>query len=142
MAGDLKMKYSFQFSLGAVGYSFIEILVRGYTHWSMAVLGGLCLMLLCGISRRFCSWNIGAQALLGAAVITAVELCAGILLNHILGWNVWDYYAYPFNLWGQICPLFSFFWFLLCVPVFFALRQVQKRLSPAVSDKHKTSAPS
>ena len=122
------MKYSFQFCIGAAGYSFIEILVRGYTHWSMTLLGGLCLMVLCHLSRRFPSWRIGAQALLGAAVITAAELCVGIVVNHILGWNVWDYYAYPLNLWGQICPLFSFYWFLLCLPIFFSLSYLQKFL--------------
>ena len=32
------------FSTGAVGYSLIEILARGYTHWTMTILGGLCLL--------------------------------------------------------------------------------------------------
>ena len=31
-----------QFSVGAAGYSALEIAVRGHTHWTMAVLGGLC----------------------------------------------------------------------------------------------------
>lgn len=91
----------------------------GYTHWSMTLLGGLCLMVLCHISRRFPSWRIGAQALLGAAVITAAELCVGIVVNHILGWNVWDYYAYPLNLWGKFVRCLVFTGFCCVCPSFF-----------------------
>ena len=31
--------------------------------------------------------------------------------------NVWDYSDRKFNLMGQICPLYSALWFLLCIPV-------------------------
>ena len=30
------------FAVGATGYPCIEILARGHTHWSMALLGGIC----------------------------------------------------------------------------------------------------
>ena len=30
------------YSIGAVGYGIIEVLFRGYTHWSMLIAGGLC----------------------------------------------------------------------------------------------------
>ena len=29
------------FSIGAMGYGLIEILWRGYTHWSMLTAGGI-----------------------------------------------------------------------------------------------------
>ena len=29
--------------IGGVGYGCIELAARGYTHWTMVVLGGLCL---------------------------------------------------------------------------------------------------
>ncbi|MEI3504505.1 MAG: hypothetical protein V8Q42_12985 [Anaerovoracaceae bacterium] len=32
------------FAIGATGYSVIEYLFRGYTHWSMALTGGACLL--------------------------------------------------------------------------------------------------
>ena len=32
------------FSIGAMGYGLIEILWRGYTHWSMLTAGGICFM--------------------------------------------------------------------------------------------------
>lgn len=30
------------FSIGAVGYSLLEILWRGNTHWTMTLAGGIC----------------------------------------------------------------------------------------------------
>ena len=34
------------FLLGAAGYSLLEVLWRGYTHWTMGVTGGLFLAIL------------------------------------------------------------------------------------------------
>ena len=87
------------FAVGATGYPCIEILARGHTHWSMAL-----------------------QAALGTAFITAAELAVGLVVNRALGWQVWDYSREFGNVLGQICPLFSFYWFLLCLPVFGLLR--------------------
>ena len=41
------------FSIGAVGYGLIEIIWRGYTHWSMLGAGGICFMFFGGISEKF-----------------------------------------------------------------------------------------
>ncbi|MBS7397687.1 MAG: hypothetical protein KIG32_04615, partial [Ruminiclostridium sp.] len=30
-----------------------------------------------------------------------------------LGWNVWNYERLPFNIMGQICPVFTVGWFFL-----------------------------
>ena len=38
---------------GAAGYSTLEILVREHTHWTMAVLSGLCLCALCFVAHIF-----------------------------------------------------------------------------------------
>ena len=65
------------------------------------------------------------QAAACAALVTAVELVAGLLLNVWLGLGIWDYSHMPLNLWGQICPQFSFVWWALClmfIPVFDWLR--------------------
>ena len=32
------------FSIGAAGYSLLEILWRGNTHWTMTLAGGICFM--------------------------------------------------------------------------------------------------
>ena len=65
------------------------------------------------------------QAAVCAALVTAVELAAGMLLNVWLELDVWDYSGMELNLWGQICPQFSVLWWALClvfIPVFDWLR--------------------
>ena len=110
------------FAVGAVGYPCIELAARGRTHWSMALLGGICVLALVWIARRFPTMPLVGQAALGAGFITAAEFAVGVLVNLWLGWRVWDYSREFANVLGQICPLFSFFWFLLCLPVLAALR--------------------
>ncbi len=107
------------FSTGFAGYPLLEMLWRGHTHWSMALAGGLVLLLLypsCTAKRvRFI-------CLKTALCITAVELLFGILFNLILGQKVWDYSDRRWNLWGQICLPYSFLWFLLGIPILLLCR--------------------
>ena len=51
----------------------------------------------------------------GAFIFTVVEFFVGILVNLIYKWDVWDYSHKPFNILGQVCPEYSFKWFLLCL---------------------------
>ena len=88
----------------------------------MALLGGICVLALVWIARRYPGMNIAVQAALGTAFITAAEFAVGLVVNRALGWQVWDYSREFGNVLGQICPLFSFYWFLLCLPVFGLLR--------------------
>lgn len=111
------------FAIGALGYGGIEILFRGHTHWTMLIAGGLCLLGLQAISSRLENVPLVVQALGGALLITAVELTFGLVCNRALHWDVWDYSGMWGNLWGQICPLYSFLWFLLCLPLLFILRR-------------------
>ena len=112
------------FTCGGAIYCIIEILFRGYTHWSMFIAGGLCLFILYNLygaieadSGQRCSlWH---KCALGTLVITAVELTSGIFVNILFGLSVWDYSAVPFNYLGQICPAFAALWFFLCIPVIF-----------------------
>ena len=106
----------FLFALGAAGYGALEIAFRGGTHWTMPLTGGLCVVLVCALARRLRGqdWQL---CLMGGAVITALEIAVGLLVNFTLRWNVWDYGDVPFNLCGQICPMFSALWVLLTYPV-------------------------
>ncbi|HBI85442.1 MAG TPA: hypothetical protein DDX71_04015 [Ruminococcus sp.] len=104
-----KGEYIAAFLFGFFAYGLFEIAGRGYTHWSMGLLGGISMMLLYSMQlpRR-------TAALLGAVFVTCAEFTAGILENRILGWAVWDYSGLPLNFMGQICPLYSAVWFVLC----------------------------
>ncbi len=117
------------FSLGACGYGLIEILWRGHTHWSMLTAGGLSFCGLSSIAEKFKNASHFIKAVLGGTLITAIELIFGIVFNLILRKNVWDYSKIPFNLGGQICALYSFFWVVLS---FFAVplaSAVNKKIS-------------
>ena len=114
------------FLFGAVGYASIEVICRGRTHWSMALAGGLCLLMLFLISRRLQGRGVLVQAFAGAAVVTAVELVFGVVFNLWLGLKVWDYASRPLNLFGQICPQYSLYWFLLALPVMFYFKEERK----------------
>ena len=117
------------FSVGAAGYYGLEIAYRGFSHWSMAICGGLCVCLVFLANRRLSRHSLLLRALVGAFIITAVEFVAGCILNLWLGWGIWNYSALPFNLLGQITPVFSAIWFLLCLPVCFLCKLADNRLS-------------
>lgn len=105
------VKHIALFSIGAVVYVLVEILWRGYTHWTMAVLGGLLFVLIGGINN-WIPWDMPLclQAIIGSLLVTWVELIAGIILNIWLVLGIWDYSGMPFNFLGQICPQFTAAW--------------------------------
>lgn len=103
------------FSLGAAGYSLLEIVWRGHTHWSMALAGGICLMGLSHIPDLMPDKNLLSKAAAGSLMITGVEFAFGLIFNVMLGKNVWDYSKMPFNIGGQICLPYSFLWLILCL---------------------------
>lgn len=96
------------FLIGGRVYTWIELLWRGYTHWTMFILGGACFVVM-GLLNEYkipWHWCLLRQSLVSAATITAFEFCTGCVVNLWLGWNVWDYSGLPFNLCGQICLYF------------------------------------
>lgn len=102
------------FCVGGMAYNVIEVLYRGYTHWTMFVVGGLCFILI-GLINETLSWEtaLWKQMLIGGTVITVVEFVTGCVVNLWLGWNIWDYSQLPLNILGQICMPFYFVWVLL-----------------------------
>lgn len=99
------------FIVGALIYMGIEIIFRGFTHWTMGVVGGLCFIII-GLLNEGYNWEMPfwKQCLIGACVITALEFTAGVILNMILGLHIWDYSTMPLNIFGQICLPFSLAW--------------------------------
>lgn len=107
----LILKYSILFIFGAVIYYLIELLFRGYSHWTMALCGGICFVLIGLINEILPEKTpLWTQMLIGGGIITAVEFITGYIVNIRLGWNIWDYSDIPFNICGQICLPFTLLW--------------------------------
>lgn len=107
-------KYLFLGVIGGAIYCLIEIVSRGYTHWTMAVLGAICFVVL-GLLNEFLDWDtpLIMQMIFGMTIITVLEFITGCIVNLWLGWDVWDYSAERFNILGQICLKYSCYWFWL-----------------------------
>ena len=93
---------------------FIELMWRGYSHWSMFLLGGICFTAL-GLINEVIPWEmpLTAQMFIGCVIITVLEFITGCIVNLWLGWDVWDYSDLPYNLLGQISVVSSVGWYFL-----------------------------
>ncbi len=102
------------FFIGGITYMGIEIAYRGYTHWTMGIVGGLCFLALGGINEFF-PWdmNFWKQCAIGSIIVTTLEFIAGMILNVWLKMGIWDYSNLPLNIYGQVCLWFTFAWFAL-----------------------------
>lgn len=92
-------------------YNVLELFYRGWTHWTMFILGGICFICL-GLINEIIPWEmpLWQQVLIGAGIITGLEFVTGCIVNLWLGWAVWDYSQMPGNILGQICPQFFVLW--------------------------------
>ena len=130
-------EWSVIFLIGAAAYSMLEILWRGYTHWSMTLTGGVCFLVLYAL-HIYGRWiPFLSRCIIGALAITAAEFTAGCIVNLYLGWEVWDYSDVPLNILGQICPLYSLLWCGLCALSSPLCRRLAKSL---ISDKNTDSS--
>ena len=96
------VKKTVLWAIGGGIYVGLELLWRGRSQVSMFAAGGICFLLL-GRMRR-----APGRLILGPAVITAVELATGLLVNR--DYAVWDYRGVPGNFLGQICPMYTLLW--------------------------------
>ncbi len=110
------IKYIFLFIIGGFSYFYIEILFRGFSHFSMIICGGLA-FILCGALNQFTHFKLSVitQMLISSIIITLLEFITGYIVNIRLHWNVWDYSSLPYNYQGQICAAYSFVWMLLSI---------------------------
>ena len=106
------------FALGGTGYVGLELIWRGRSHYSMFLAGGVCFLLLGRLNRKLPG---PVRAVLGAGIITLVELTAGLIVNR--SYAVWDYRDRLGNFLGQICPLYSLLW----IPVAAAAQGIYHR---------------
>ena len=105
------------FLIGGISYGIIEILFRGYTHWSMLITGGICFLIFYLINFRLESNNLLIRCVISTLIITTLEFIVGYIVNIVLKWNVWDYSHMPYNIKGQICLGFSGMWLILGIPM-------------------------
>jgi uncharacterized membrane protein len=94
--------------LGGMTYATIELLWRGRTHGSMFALGGICFLLIGKLGRVRQPLALPARAVVGALVVTMLELGCGLLVNR--DYAVWDYRRMPLNYHGQICLPYTLLW--------------------------------
>lgn len=112
------------FALGAASYGMMEVLFRGYTHWTMVLTGGACILTIYYLSGWLFAMPLIGAAAMGALIITLYEFFVGVVVNLRLGWGVWDYSSMPGNVLGQICPGFTAIWFVLCLAFFGVVRLI------------------
>lgn len=110
------LKYLILLLIGGFVYYAFELVLRGWSHWTMFLLGGICFILI-GEYNEHVDWDtpLIKQGVVGACIVTALEFVVGMIVNVYLGWNIWDYSAVPLNFMGQICLPFSIAWIAVSI---------------------------
>lgn len=108
-------EYLFLWTLGGCIYYGFEILFRGFSHWTMFVLGGICLVFF-AVQGKMMHWEepLWRQVLRCVIFVTGMEFITGIIVNKWLHMNVWDYSNLPFQIFGQVCLQFAVIFSGLC----------------------------
>lgn len=108
-------EYGFLWLLGGTMYYSFEMIFRGFSHWTMFVLGGVCMIFFAfqGRGTHF-SEPLWKQVIRCTIFVTASEFITGIIVNKWLNLAVWDYSDQPFHLFGQICLPFAIIFSGLC----------------------------
>ena len=106
----------FLWALGGCIYYGIEVTFRGFSHWSMFVLGGTC-MVFFWLQGYVLNWQVPLwlQIIRCVIFVTAGEFITGIIVNKWFNLAVWDYSDQPFNILGQVCLPFVIIFSGLCV---------------------------
>ncbi len=119
-------KYVFLMLCGGIIYILCELIWRGYSHWTMFILGGVCFAVIgCFNELQNRSTPLLLQMLYGSILITELEFIVGCTVNLHLGWNVWHYTEY--DILGQISLKSSLLWFLLSAAAILLDDQIRYR---------------
>lgn len=102
------------FLFGCFAYGTTELISRGYTHISMGLLGGICMIFINILNdKRAFGLGLIPACFISAIFITVMEFATGEILNIWLKLEVWDYSGMPMNFRGQICLPFSLLWIFM-----------------------------
>ena len=109
------LEYGILWVLGGTFYYTFELLFRGFSHPSMFILGGICMMFF-AMQGRAVHWKdpIWKQVIRCTIFVLAGEFITGLIVNKWLNLAVWDYSEQPFQLFGQICLPFALLFSVLC----------------------------
>jgi len=119
-------KNSLLFYLGGTAYMLLEFCWRGRSDGSMFLLGGACFLLVGGKVAAWTRLPLALRLISGAAVITALELLTGLIVNR--NYKVWDYRSMPFQFKGQICLSYSLLWIPVSLAAMFLYDRAQAAL--------------
>ena len=110
------MEYGSLWFVGGSIYYALERIFRGFSHWSMFILGGIC-MVFFAFQGQASDWTeaLWKQMIRCTIFIVSCEFITGLVVNKWLRWAVWDYSEQPFDLFGQICLPFAFLFAALSV---------------------------
>lgn len=122
-------KQAILFYLGGCAYIGLELLWRGRSHSSMFVAGGVCFVLIGHLNRITPRLPLLPRAVVGAGIVTMVELAVGLISNR--NYEVWDYRDRAFNFLGQICPAFSLLWIPVSLLAFALHRHLYRQVDSA-----------
>lgn len=104
--------------IGGLGYGLIEIAFRGFTHWSMIITGGSAFLCLYILNETLERTHILVKSLIGALIITTLELTVGLVVNKMFNFAVWDYTNTPINFLGVISLPFCLCWYGMSFVIF------------------------
>lgn len=105
------LRFLFKLCVGGCLYTLIELMWRGYSHWTMFFVGGLCFRIICATHEQLKGrMGLFGRCMVCAAMVTMVEFISGCIINVWFGLGVWDYSNVPFNLFGQVCLPYLGLW--------------------------------
>ena len=122
------LKYTILFYVGGMAYMFLEFAWRGRSHGTMFLLGGVCFLILGHLAARLPGKLLAWKAVVGAGVVTALELLTGLAVNR--NYQIWDYRRLPFQFLGQISLLYSLLWIPACLAAMAVYPLVKRKLFP------------
>lgn len=98
MNKKILIPYTIIFIVSGFIYTALELLWRGYTHWTMFVCAGFCGLAMANINNNWLEFDTDfrIQVVASALVCTVMEFIFGIIFNG--DFTIWDYRG----LWGTI----------------------------------------
>ena len=76
-------KYIFLWAMGGCLYYSFELIFRGFSHWTMFVLGGICFLFIY-IQGKIVKWkdSVFIQVIRCIIFVTSMEFITGIIVNN------------------------------------------------------------